>query len=196
MHATTSPVRPRALPGSDADLRVFGLAALVAIIGVTTAVVWCVTGILDQTQAPAAFAPAQVPGTVSLVLTQVGQHVVYYEGDDPTALSAGQLDVTAADGAAIEVRPYAHDLRYDVPHRPGVIGTAIAVFDADRTGSYSIGTKATVAEPGARLAVGDDLAPATIRAIAGPALLAFLSVLAAVAGAVHTWTRRNRRSHP
>ena len=196
MHATTSPVRPRALPGSDADLRVFGLAALVAIIGVTTAVVWCVTGILDQTQAPAAFAPAQVPGTVSLVLTQVGQHVVYYEGDDPTALSAGQLDVTAADGAAIEVRPYAHDLRYDVPHRPGVIGTAIAVFDADRTGSYSIGTKATVAEPGARLAVGDDLAPATVRAIAGPALLAFLSVLAAVAGAVHTWTRRNRRSHP
>ena len=196
MHATTSPVRPRALPGSDADLRVFGLAALVAIIGVTTAVVWCVTGILDQTQAPAAFAPAQVPGTVSLVLTQVGQHVVYYEGDDPTALSAGQLEVTAADGAAIEVRPYAHDLRYDVPHRPGVIGTAIAVFDADRTGSYSIGTKATVAEPGARLAVGDDLAPATVRAIAGPALLAFLSVLAAVAGAVHTWTRRNRRSHP
>ena len=196
MHATAPPARPRAMPGSDADLLGFSLAALVAIIGVTTAIVWCVTGILDQTQAPAAFVRAQVPGTVSLVLTQVGQHVVYYEGDDPTALSAGQLEVTAADGAAIEVRPYAHDLRYDVPHRPGVIGTAIAVFDADRPGSYSIATKATVAEPGARLAVGDDLAPATVRAIAGPALLAFLSVLAAVAGAVHTWTRRNRRSHP
>ena len=196
MPATTPPVRPRAMPGSNADLLGFSLAALVAIIGLTTAIVWCVTGIRDQTQAPAAFVRVEVPGTVSVVLTQVGQHVVYYEGDDPTALSAGQVEVTAANGAAIEVRPYAHDLRYDLPHQPGVVGTAIAVFDADRTGSYSIGTKAIVAGPGARLAVGDDLAPATVRAIAFPALLAFLSVLAAVAGAVRTWTRRHRRSHP
>ncbi|MGV8966020.1 MAG: hypothetical protein ACOH2F_07050 [Cellulomonas sp.] len=196
MHATTPSSRPRAMPGSNADLLGFGLAALVAIIGVTTAIVWCVTGILDQAQAPAAFVRAEVPGTVSLVLTQIGEHVIYYEGDDPTAMSASQVDVTAADGAAIEVRPYADDLRYDVPRQPGRVGTAIAVFDADRTGSYSIGTQTAVAEPGARLAVGDDLAPATVRAIVLPALLALLSVLAAVAGAVRTWTRRNRRSHP
>ena len=196
MSTTTPPALPRAMPGSHADLLGFWLAALVAIVGVTTAIVWCVTGILDQTQAPAAFVRAEIPGTVSLVLTQVGQHVVYYEGDDPTAMSAGQVDVTAADGAAVEVRPYTRDLRYDVPDQPGVVGTAIAVFDADRTGSYSIGTTATTAEPDARLAVGDDLAPATVRAIALPALLALLSVLAAVAGAIRTWTRRNRRSHP
>lgn len=196
MHPTTPPARPRGLPGSTGDLLAFGLAALVAFIGVTTAIVWCVTGVLDQTQAPTAFVRAEVPGSVSLVLTQVGPHVVYYEGDDPTALSAGQVDVTAADGAAIKVRAYPGDLRYDVPHQPGVVGMAVAVFDADRTGSYSIGTQATVSEPGARLAVGDDLAPATIQAIVLPALLALLSVLAAVAGAVRTWTRRNRRSQP
>lgn len=173
----------------------FGLAALVAIIGVTTATVWCVTGILDQTQAPTAFVRADVPGTVSVVLSQVGQHLVYVEGADPTALTASKVDVTAADGTVIDVRAYAHDLRYDVPHRPGVVGAAIAVFDADRTGSYSVGTEATVAAPGAQLAVGDDLAPATIRAIVLPALVALLSVLAAVAVAVRTWPSRNRRSH-
>ena len=196
MRATTPPVRPRGNSGSYRDPLGFGLAALVAIIGVSTATVWCITGIIDQTQAPAEFVRADVPGTVSVVLTQVGQHVVYFEGDDATAVSAGQVDVTAANGAAVTVLPYALDLRYDVPARPGTLGTAIAVFDADRTGYYSVGTRATVTEPEAQLAVGDDLAPAAIRAVAGPALLALLSVLAAVAGAAHTWTRRNRRSHP
>ena len=196
MHATTPPVRPRGTTGSYRGLLGFTLAALVAIIGVATATVWCVAGILDQTQAPADFVRADVPGTMSVVLTQVGQHVVYFEGDDATAVSAGQVDVTAANGAAMTVRPYALDLRYDVPGRPGALGTAIAVFDADRTGSYSVGTRATGTEPGAQLAVGDDLAPATVRAVVLPALLALLSVLAAVALAVQTWTRRNRRSHP
>lgn len=178
----------------------FGLAALVAVVGVATAAVWGVTGILDQTQAPADFSRADVPGEVSVVLTHVGPHVVYYEGADPT-LPAGEVVVTGSDGSRLEVRPYALDLRYDVPGRPGAVGTAIGVFDADRTGAYLVGTRATVTEPhvqpaDAQLAVGDDLAPATVRAIVLPALAALGSVVVAIALAVRTWARRNWRSHP
>lgn len=184
---------PERAGSSRGGLLGFGLAALVAVVGVTTATVWGVTGILDQTQTPAEFVRADVPGAVSVVLTQVGPHVVYYEGENANAVPAGQVDVTGADGAAVTVRPYTLDLRYDVPGRPGTLGTAIAVFDAHRTGSYLVGTGATVADPGAQLAVGNNLAPATVRAVVLPALAALLSVLAALAIAVQTWSRRNRR---
>ena len=184
---------PKRTGVSRSGLVEFGLAALVAIVGVTSVTEWCVTGILDQIQAPAEFVRTDVPGTVSVVLTQVGQHVVYLEGDDPTAVSASEVVVTGADGTAVSVRPYALDLRYDVPDRPGTLGTAIAMFDAARTGSYSVGTGATVADPRARLAVGDDLAPATVRAVVLPSLAALLSVLAALALAARSVSRRKRR---
>lgn len=200
MNDRNRPPRLRRLPVAASDgLLGFVLAALVALVGVSTAVVWFATGLLDQTQAPTAFARAGVPGSVSVELTQVGSHVIYLEGADPAGVPAAQLDVTGVDGAAVPVRPYSLDLRYDVPGRPGVLGTAIAVFDADRTGSYTVETDAVVADVvvadrGAQLAVGDDLAPATVRAVVLPALVALVSVLAACALAVRTWIRRRRRS--
>jgi len=191
------PARPARPGGGSLG---FWLAGLVAVVGVTTAAVWAVAGVVDQTQRPAEFVRADVPGAVSVVLTQVGPHVVYYEGrdagaggDDVAALAASQLVVTGAGGAAVDLRPYTLDLRYDVPGQTGAIGTAIAVFDADRTGPYTVETRATVADPDARLAVGDDLAPATVRAVVLPALAALLSILAAIAVSAQTWNRRNRR---
>jgi len=195
----TDPGGPAQLAASGDSSFGFWLAALVAVVGVTTAAVWAVAGVLDQTQQPAGFVRADVPGSASVVLTQVGAHVVYYEGgaleggDDRAALTASELVVTGANGATVDLRPYPGDLRYDVPGRPGALGTAIAVFDADRTGPYTVETQATAADPDARLAVGDDLAPATVRAVVLPALAALVSVLAAIALAVRTWTRRNRR---
>ena len=70
------------------------------------------------------------------------------------------------------------------------------VFDADHTGSFVIGTKATVQAPRAQLAVGDDLAPATIRAVLLPVLTALLSITAAIAIAARTWSRRERKDQP
>ena len=174
----------------------YGLAVLVAVIGVTTAALWGVTGVLDQVQQPGRFVRADISNSVSVTLTQVGPHVIYYEGHDPTAVSADQLKVLDAAQQAVTVRPYKLDLRYDVPGKPGVLGTAIAVFDADRTGSYVIRTDATVRDAQAQLAVGDDLAPSTVRAIAIPGLAALLSLVAAITLAARTWSRPERRTRP
>ena len=180
----------------------YGLAVLVAVIGVTTAALWGVTGVLDQVQQPGRFVRADLSAGVSVTLAQVGPHVIYYEGRDPTAVSADQLKVLDAAQRAVPVRPYRLDLRYDVPGKPGVLGTAIAVFDADRTGSVvlrtdaTVHTDATVGDAQAQLAVGDDLAPGTVRAIAIPGLAALLSLVAAITLAARTWSRRERRTRP
>ena len=174
----------------------YGLAVLVAVVGVSTAAVWGVTGVLDQVQQPRGFVRAEISTGISVTLTQVGPHVIYYEGHDPTAVSADQLKIVDAALGAVAVRPYGLDLRYDVPGKPGTLGTAIAVFDADRTGSFVIRTDATVQDAQAQLAVGDDLAPGMVHAIAGPALAALLSLVAATTIAARTWSGRERRSQP
>jgi hypothetical protein len=180
----------------------YGAAVLVAVVGVTTAALWGVTGVLDQVQQPEGFVRADLSNGVFLTLSQVGPHVIYYEGHDPTTVSADQVRVVDAGQRAVPVRPYRLDLRYDVPGKPGVLGTAIAVFDADRTGSFVIRTDSTgspdamVQDAHAQLAVGDDLAPGTIRAIAIPGLAALLSLIAAITLAARTWSRRERRSQP
>lgn len=183
----------RTTPGRQVS---YGLALLVAVVGVATAMVWGVTGVLDQVQQPADFVRADISGSVSVTLTQVGPHVIYYEGSDPTAIPADQLEVVDAAQRPVAVRPYRLDLRYDVPGKPGTLGTAVAVFDADHIGTYVIATKATVPAARAQLAVGDDLAPAMVRAIVIPALTAALSIIAAIALAARTWSRRQRKDQP
>ena len=175
----------------------YGLAVLVALVGMSTAMVWGVTGVLDQVQQPEAFTRADISGTLTVTLTQVGPHVIYYEGEGPAAVPSGQLTVVDAARRAVAVRPYGRDLRYDVPGRPGALGTAVGVFETDHTGQYVIATNATVADARAQLAVGDDLAPATIRAVLLPGLTALLSIIAAIAiAAVATWSRRERKDQP
>ena len=183
----------RTTPGRQVS---YGLALLVAVVGVATATVWGVTGVLDQVQQPENFVRADISSSVSVTLTQVGPHVIYYESHGPAAVSAGQLTVLDAARRTVAVRPYSLDLRYDVPGKPGALGTAIGVFDADHTGSYVIATNATVQDPRAQLAVGDDLAPATTRAVLLPLLTALLSITAAIAIAARTWSRRERKDQP
>jgi hypothetical protein len=174
----------------------YGLAMLIAVVGVITAAVWGVTGVLDQVQRPEAFVRADIPGSLTVPLTQVGSHVIYYEGLEPADLSANQLRVVDAAERDVPVRPYGLDLRYDVPGKPGTLGTAIGVFDAQTTGSFTVRMDATVGEGQAKLAVGDDLAPATVRAVVLPGLTALLSVIAAIALAARTWSGRERRRQP
>ena len=174
----------------------YGVAVLVAVVGMTTATIWGVTGVLDQIQRPEGFARADIASSVSVTLTQVGTHVIYYEGHDLTAVSADQLSVVDAAQKPVAVRPYGLDLRYDVPGQPGALGTAIAVFDANRTGPFVIRTDEKVQDAQAQLAVGDDLAPGLVRAIAIPGLAALLSLIAAITLAAGTWSRRERRSQP
>jgi len=186
---STSRIRPDRHHG-------YGLALLVAVVGLTTALVWGITGVLDQLRQPAEFARAAIPGSLTVALTQAGPHVVYYEGADPVAVRADQLSVVDGSGQAVAVRPYRLDLRYDVPGRPATVGTAIAAFDVDHIGSFVIRTDATAAAGRARLAIGDDLAPATVRAVLLPALTGLLSLIAAITLAAGTWSRRERKDQP
>lgn len=200
MNRPTTPATPgptaalphaRGAPGSG--WRGYVLAALVALIGATAAVLWAVTGFLDQLQHPEQFARTAVPGEAAVAITQTGAHVVYVEGTGSAQISAADLTVVGPQGEQLAVRPYTRDLRYDVPGAPGHMGTALAVFDAERTGTYRVGAPAVPADP-TTLAVGDDLAPGVVRAVVVPSIIGVLVLLAGIGLAVATWIHRDRRS--
>lgn len=190
---TGSPGAPTAARRRPERRREYAAAALVAVAGLGISTTWAITGLVDQIQEPRSFARADVPGAVTVRLTQTGPHVVYVEAASPTTLPVSLLTVTDPEGADVEVRTYRGDLRYDVPDRPGAIGTAVGVFDADRTGVFTVGTAAVAPVDGARLAAGDDLAPAVTRAVVLPALTAVLSVVAAIGLALGVLSRADRR---
>ena len=175
--------------------RGYGLAVLVAVVGAAAAALWAVTGFLDQIQRPEQFARAEVPGITTVAITRTGSHVIYVEAAAPVDLDAADLTVIGPQGAQLEVRPYALDLRYDVPGTPGHVGTAMAVFDAGRTGTYQVGTQVATGRT-TTLAVGDDLAPEVIRTVAVPSTIGVLVVLAGIGLALATWIHDRRRTQP
>ncbi len=179
--------------GAGNGRRGYGLAVMVAVIGALAAAVWAVTGYLDQIQRPEQFARTEIPGTASVAITQAGLHVVFVESAGPADLTAADLTVIGPSGAPVGIRPYALDLRYDVPGTPGQVGTGVAVFTADRTGTYQVGTQA-ISTDKKTLAVGDDLAPEVVRAVAVPSTIGILVVLVGLGLALVTWIRDERRS--
>ena len=188
-------VRPHTARAHDRR-RGYGLAVLMSVIGATAAGLWAVTGFLDQVQRPEQFARTEVPGIASVAITQTGSHVIYVEGAEPVRLTAADLTASGPQGAPVQVRPFALDLRYDVPGAPGALGTAVAVFDADRTGTYRVGTDAVVGGGTTTLAVGDDLAPEVIRSVAVPTTIGVLVLLAGIGLALATWIHDERKSRP
>lgn len=195
-----SPFRPGAVafryPRARDDRRSYGLAILVAVVGATAAALWAITGFLDQIQRPEQFARTEVPGITSVEITQTGSHVIYVEGTGSVELASADLIVIGPQGTWVEVKPYELDLRYDVPGAPGEVGTAVAVFDANRTGTYQVGTQAVAADQSTGLAVGDDLAPEVIRTVAVPTAVGVLVLLAGIGLALATWIHDERRSRP
>ena len=168
------------------------LAALLAVVGVTAAALWGVTALLDQVQRPEEFVRVEIPGEVSVSITSTGPHVVYYEGDEPRPRPE-DIDVTGPDGAGLPVRGYGADLEYDVPGtfnprgEGGRVGSAVGVFTTERAGYFTVGTEASAP---CVLAIGDDLAPGTARAIVLPALLGVLALVGALVLAVNAATGR------
>lgn len=179
------------------------LAAVVALVGLTASIAWAVVGVTDQSLRPAEMLTTEIPGAVSLDINRPGAHVVYLEsavpaevrGLDPLlGLAVADLDVTDPDGAPVGLEAYGRDLRYDAARDgEGVIGEAIAVFDAKKPGAYRISTSAQPGDPAARIAVGDDLAPGVLRAVLLPLLSGVLSVLFAVVLVVRALSRSDRQ---
>lgn len=167
------------------------LAALVLAVGLLAAGVWAAAAVLDQIQRPADFVRTAVPGSVSVTLNQVGAHVVYFEtrpaeaSDRYSRPDSSLVTVTGPRGSDLQVRPYPAQLRYDYD---GALGTAVAVFDTQRTGTHVV----SMASSGAagQMAVGDDLAPGLLTALLPPALTALASLVLAV---LLVWAPTRRR---
>ncbi len=179
------------------------LAAVVAAVGLTASIAWAAVGLSDQTLRPAEMVTTTIPGSVSLEVNRPGAHVVYLESTVPTevrgldpvlGLAVSDLGVTNPQGTPVEVETYTRDLRYDVARDgAGVIGEAVAVFDAGEPGEYRISTSAQLGDRQARIAVGDDLAPGVLRAVLLPLLTAVLSLAIAVVLAVRALIRAGRQ---
>ncbi len=196
-----SPVIPRPFrPRIGARL---AMAAAVALVGLTASIVWATVALSDQTRRPAEMVTVTTPGSVTVQVSRPGTHVVYLESAVPTAtrgldgllgLTPSDLTVTGPDGLTIEVSPYALDLRYDSPRGgSGVVGRAVATFDADRPGDYVVATDIRLADATARIAVGDDLTPGVLRAVLLPLVSAALSLALAVLLAVRAIVGTDRQ---
>ena len=176
--------------------RPYVLAALIAVIGVAAATVWLATALVDQVQRPADFARADVPGSVSVTLSQTGPHLVYVEvpRDDAVPRLVDDLSVTDPAGDRVDVREYRLALQYDLAD--GHLATAVASFDAERTGTYVVTADGVRAVPaGTRIAVGDDLAPALLRAVLPPLLTGLIRLAAALTLALGTLSRHTLGAH-
>lgn len=174
--------------------RGYVLAAVLAVVGVVGAGVWGGIVVLDRLDAPSTFVRA-VPGEE--VELAAGEHVLYVEGAAPESL--GPVSVKDPDGAPVDLRPVG-DIRYDVPAdlvggRDDVLGTALGAFDADAPGAYTLAAEQAVAG-GVRLAVGEDVARAGLRALLLPGAVAAVTLVAAVVLAARTASRSSTRTGP
>ncbi|WP_225753276.1 hypothetical protein [Actinotalea sp. Marseille-Q4924] len=162
-------------------------AAVLAVVGVLGAGTWAGAALLDRLDAPTGFSRA-VPGDA--VELSAGRHVLYVEGTAPAAL--GGVRVTGPDGVVLDLRPVG-DVRYDVPAgvaegRDDVVGTAVGELRATEPGPYTLDTDGSVPD-GVRLAVGEDVARAALRAVVPPGALAVVTVVGAIALAARTASR-------
>ncbi len=161
------------------------MAAAVAAVGLTASVVWAAVGLSDQTRRPAEMVTATTPGSVTVRIARPGTHVIYLESAVPTAvrdldpvlgLTATDLTVDRSRGvhrrrAPLHARPAVRRAsrwlrcrrsgRRDVRRRP--------------VGRYVVATDVRLADPTARIAVGDDLAPGVLRAVLLPMLTGLLA---------------------
>lgn len=153
-------------------MRTTRAALLVAAAGLAVSLIWALTALLDQVQQPDQFSRTAIPGQVQVAVTQPGLHVVYHEvvtgSGAPPMLPAAEIEIRDPEGALVPVEPYPGVLRYD---HDGALGTAVGLFSAQRTGTYVVSAADRHAVGGA-IAVGDDLAPGVVRALALPALTA------------------------
>lgn len=210
--------RPGAPDPTSSPRRRYVLAAATAVVGLTASSLWAGSGVLEQTRRPVELDRADVPGAVTLTVDEASRLVVHVEvvrtarsdggGAAPTVTVDG-LTVAGPTGESVRLEDYPDDLRYDVPTTalpddgPARVGTAVAWFDADEPGTYTVTATGAVHLEGAdgvgeaqaaTLAVGGDLAPGTARAILLPTLTGAASVLLAAGLALGTASRQARGS--
>jgi hypothetical protein len=199
----------------------YWVAAIVAVLGLTAAVVWGAVGTITALDRVDSFDRTAVPGAITVSVTDPGTMVVYYESPaevaryaDPTATGRNPTrwnpatDATTVVGYAANT-PTWQQLRLTVTGpdgavpistyrstarydvAPGQLGRAVARFEAGTAGQYRV-SAARAIESGATLAVGDNFARDIAMTTLGAASLGLVTVLAAVLLAVVTYRARSR----
>lgn len=177
---------------SRRSLRGFWVAAGVAVLGLAAALAWAVVAGFSAAGSPSDLARSDLPGTVTTRVSDPGRLLVYYEGDPVPDLGRLGVVVTGPSEGFVPVTAYEPVLEYDSPVTPGVVGRAVASFDASLAGTYRVDSP-FIPSDGAHLAVGPDIGRGFLQTLVGPAVLATGSVLAAVLIALLTAVRINRR---
>ena len=178
---TERPNRTPPLPPPALDRHRPGwIAGIFVFLGVGIAIWWGVAsylGMLDRISAFERFGP---PSTQVSVTLDAGTNVLYVEAARRTPPPDIRFTIVDPSGRTVAVRTYEGDLRYDVPDEPGRIGRAVATFEANVEGVYSIDVIGPSID-GAIVAIGDDVAQPSVLAILGAL---FLLSISAVGGAV------------
>jgi hypothetical protein len=156
------------------------IAGTLVLLGIGVAIWWGVATYLGMLDRISAFERIPIPSSEVIVTSELGTKVLYVESGRRSPLPAARFAVVDPSGRAVAVRTYEGDLRYDVPDEPARIGRAVATFEADAGGVYSIDVIGPATE-GAIVAIGDDVARPSVPAILGALLLLSIS---AVGGAV------------
>lgn len=178
---TERPNRTPHLPPPSLDRhRPRWMAGTLVFVGVGVAIWWGVASYLGMLDRISAFERAPIPSSRVTEIAEPVRKVLYVEAARRTPLPDVRFTVLDPRGQAVEVRTFEGDLRYDVPGEPGRIGRAVATFEADAEGRYSIDVIGPSIE-GAIVAIGYDVARPSVAQILGAL---FLLSISAVGGAV------------
>jgi hypothetical protein len=215
---TEPPARIRQQPSTIG----YWAAAIVAVLGLTAALVWGAVGVSNALDRVDTFDRVAVPGAMTVLVSDPGTMVVYYESPavqaryaDPTANYRTATRWTPATDATIVVNyaantPTWQQLRLQVT---GPDGRLVPVSTYRSTVRYDVtpgqrgravakfeaGTAGQyrvaatrAAEARATLAVGDNFARDIAMTTLGASVLGLVTVLAAVVLAVLTYRARSR----
>lgn len=179
--ANAEPIRPSA--------GWFGLAGLVAGIGIVVAIVlWVrtVTGYLDKIDD---FQRIDIPGEGTVTLEETGGYTIYHEypgaDDDFFGPDIASITVTAPDGSGVDLRDYSSTVTYSGSGHDGI---ALFSFTADEAGAYAV----SVDGDGGELAVGRGLGGGIVGGIVGGLVVGFVGVVAGIVIAVVVGVQRGR----
>lgn len=173
--------------------RAFLLAAGIALVAVVLAILWAVAAIAPLTDQVDGFARGDIPGEVTVPVDEPGEHVIYYErqtwfGSVPSAPELS-IRVTDPEGDETAVGSYDAPVHYRLP---GLVGEAVATFEAERPGDHTITVDGGVAvDDDARVAAGRSVLAGVAGGLIGPLVLGIGGLIAATVIVARDGARRS-----
>lgn len=165
------------------------ISGTIVVLGVGVAIWWGLAIYLGMLDRISAFERVPIPSSEVTVASEPGTKVLYLEGGRRVPGPAVRFTVLDPSGRAVAVQTYEGDLRYDVPKEPGRVGRAVAAFEADTEGAYSIDVIGPNTE-GRIVAIGTDVARPSVPGILGTL---FLLSISAAGGALLLGQRLSTR---